>query len=249
MEGRFVVYKNPNEEFDIKFEINPKYSGDIPQDQQELYEQIESTCNAIKALENTDVDTKHKYFNKLLSLSQGGLVSDNAQPLVAKRALEQLKNEIVLVEGKRIKNLYMKILGEDILVNLFLLSPMLVCYLLPKLKSIACAYMAIMGALVGMWVSFGARKFEITFDDLTSLEKDKMTPFIRIIYIGVVTLIFMLLLAAGVLNIRIGSIETTTVFTDMNTAVVIGLICGLVESKIGVGIYNKVTTIIGETGI
>ena len=32
----------------------------------------------------------------------------------------------------------------------------------------------VMGALIGTWVSFGARKFEICFDDLASLEKDKM---------------------------------------------------------------------------
>lgn len=51
----------------------------------------------------------------------------------------------------------------------------------------------IIGALTGTWVSFGARKFEIEFEDLASLEKDKMTPVIRLIYIAVASLIFALL--------------------------------------------------------
>lgn len=46
----------------------------------------------------------------------------------------------------------------------------------------------IIGALTGTWVSFGARKFEIEFEDLASLEKDKMTPVIRLIYIAVALL-------------------------------------------------------------
>ena len=64
-------------------------------------------------VENTDKQTKIKYFDKLLSLSQVGLVANPAQTETAEFALMKLKDEIVLVEGKRIKNHYMKYLGID----------------------------------------------------------------------------------------------------------------------------------------
>ena len=73
-------------------------------------------------LENTDKQTKKKYFDKLLSLSQVGLVANPAQTETAEFALMKLKDEIVLVEGKRIKNHYMKYLGMQTLHGIALLS-------------------------------------------------------------------------------------------------------------------------------
>ena len=70
MEGHFLVCENAEEEFDISFQVNSTMDSVIPKDQQELYVKAESACNIIKALENTDKQTKKKYFDKLLSLSQ-----------------------------------------------------------------------------------------------------------------------------------------------------------------------------------
>ena len=49
-------------------------------------------------------------------MSQVGLVANPAQKETAEFALMKLKDEIVLVEGKRIKNHYMKYLGIDALI-------------------------------------------------------------------------------------------------------------------------------------
>jgi len=127
MEGHFLVCENAEEEFDISFQVNSTMDSVIPKDQQELYVKAESACNIIKALENTDKQTKKKYFDKLLSLSQVGLVANPAQTETAEFALMKLKDEIVLVEGKRIKNHYMKYLGIDALIsarNMFLFYKM-----------------------------------------------------------------------------------------------------------------------------
>lgn len=71
MEGHFLVCENAEEEFDISFQVNSTMDSVIPKDQQELYVKAESACNIIKALENTDKQTKKKYFDKLLSLFSG----------------------------------------------------------------------------------------------------------------------------------------------------------------------------------
>lgn len=93
MEGHFLVCENAEEEFDISFQVNSTMDSVIPKDQQELYVKAESACNIIKALENTDKQTKKKYFDKLLSLSQVGLVANPAQTETAEFALMKLKDE------------------------------------------------------------------------------------------------------------------------------------------------------------
>ena len=101
-----------------------------------------------------------------------------------------------------------------------------------------------MGALLGTWISFGARKFNITFEELSVLEKDMMSPWIRLIYIGACSIVFMLLLSTRLISIEIGFISTTTISTSRELQLVIGILCGLVESKIGVTIYKKAVNLL-----
>ena len=247
MKGYFCVCENPNEKFDISFQLRENVEDDIPEEQQELYINAEKTCNIIKSLENTDEDIKKKYFDKLLSLSQVGLVPEYAQTKASKLALEKLQEEIVLVEGKKIKNSYMKTLAVNALILAAIVSVGVKLIDVYLHFTIAWnVWAVIMGALLGTWVSFGARKFEICFDDLASLEKDKMNPWIRLIYISVASVIFVLFMNAGIVEIKIGDIDTTTAFESLNTAFIIGLVCGLVESKIGVNVYEKAVGLIGE---
>lgn len=248
MQGYFLVSSNDeHEKYDIKCELHPNFAKDeIPLDQMELYVEIEKINNIIKSLIKTDDKIKNKYFQKLLSLAQAGLVSEAAQPKLALMSLEKLKEEILLIEGQRIKNKYMQSLG----VVAAILT--IICYVLyiildyNKLTDVNGYIFAFIGALIGAWVSFGARKFTLNFDELCVIEEDMMSPVIRLIYIGLCSMIFLLFLSSGIINIEIGSITTENVSNNIKLQVLVGIICGLVESKIGINIYNKAKTIIGE---
>ena len=182
---------------------------------------------------------------QLLSLSQVGLVANPAQTETAEFALMKLKDEIVLVEGKRIKNHYMKYLGIDALIIGAIASIVLgISFYFTRWIGCISVLCIIIGALTGTWVSFGARKFEIEFEDLASLEKDKMTPVIRLIYIAVASLIFALLMNVGLIDVKIGNVDISKAFTDIKPALVIGVLCGLVESKIGIQVYNKAVSLL-----
>lgn len=247
MKGHFLVDENETEEFDISFQVNSTMTDDIPKNQQELYVKAEAACNVIKSLEHTDKQTKRKYFDKLVSLSQVGLVADPAQTEAAEYALLKLKEEIVLVEGKRIKNHYMQVLGIAALILGGLISAILgICFYMTSWSWCIPTLCIVLGALAGTWISFGARKFEVNFEDLASLEKDKMTPAIRLIYISVAAIIFTLLMNVGIVDVKIGSVDMGNAFTDVKPAFVIGTLCGLVESRIGIQIYKKAVLIIGE---
>ena len=138
MKGCFVVYENEDEQFDIKCDLRPDIDVEVPELQSLLYSEIENTSNVLKTLEKTSDDIKRKYFKKLLNLAQVGLVPQNgAQPKMAMIALEKLKNEMLRIEGKRIKNQYMKRLGITTIILSILIGCIMyiLSYLLKNMES------------------------------------------------------------------------------------------------------------------
>lgn len=248
MQGCFVIAENKDEPFDIKCELHPDYAKkDIPQKQELLYIEIESTNNIIKSLHNTKDEIKRKYFNKLLTLAQAGLVGETAQPELALKSLVKLKDEMVLVEGQRIKNDYMVKLGQIALISCVIAFIAYIIFRNFSLTSpFAMYFLAFIGALVGTWISFGARKFSISFEQLSLLEDDMMKPWIRLLYIGICAVVFMLFLNTQLISIGIGGISSAIINESIEIQVSIGVLCGLVESKIGINIYKKAITILSD---
>lgn len=248
LEGFFVVHANENEKYDIICEIHPEKGIElVPEIQQKLYIEVESTNNIIKSLNDTNDIIKMKYFNKLLSLAQAGLVGDTAQPQLSFKSLEKLKEEIILIEGQRIKNQYMKKLGINaiIMCGIIFTIWILVDYWF-EIKEHHMYCTTYLGAMLGTWISFGARKFSIKFTQLSNLEEDMMEPCIRLIYIGICSLIVILFINSGIIAIKIGSMSLKNIKTNFELQAIIGISCGLIESKIGVNIYKKAINIIGD---
>lgn len=249
MKGYFLVSSNTeNEKFDIKCEIHPDYAKEvIPKEQQGLYVEVESANNIIKSLINTKDDVKQKYFEKLLSLAQVGLVGETAQTELALKSLEKLKEEMLLIEGQRIKNYYMKKLG----IGALIIGGIPTCIYLAIIRlfswmNIFNMYIMVwIGSMIGTWISFGARKFTISFEQLSILEEDMMSRYIRLIYVAICSIVFLLFLNSHIINIDIGKVSTSNINDSWQLQIIIGIICGLVESKLGINIYKKATTIIG----
>lgn len=244
--GYFMVGENPDEPFDIKVEINPMV-GKPPREYVTLYNNIEFASSIIKSLDNTDENTKRRYFKKLLSLAQAGLVSKGANPELAEDSLEKLKEEIVISEGRRIKNKYMKSLGLEALIiaMVSLLAYAAICYWFEN-NEIASLMLLGVGAMMGTWVSFGARKMQIKFEELALMEKDMMEPLIRLLFIYTSTIIFAFFLITGIVQVKIGTVDTSNIISDYKVPLIIGIICGLVESRIGVRVYRQASGIIGK---
>lgn len=245
--GYFLVVVNPDEPYDIKFQINEKAKERPTREQMELYSKSERACSVIKSLHQTDEPIKQKYFAKLVSLSQAGLVGKVSNPVLALESLDRLKEEIVLIEGRRIKNGYMKRLGAYALagVVIFVLFYRATTYCIGNSEASAFALLGI-GTMVGTWVSFGARKFEISFEELSAVEKDMMEPLVRLVFIYASTVIVMLFILSGMMEIKIGSLDTANMASDSKVPLAVGAICGLVESRIGVKVFNQANSVVGD---
>lgn len=242
------IYENDVENFDIVFELSQD-GAELPPEVAGFHKDIERTTIIIKNLVYTPEDKKQKYFNKLLDLSRFSFLTDNPNAItLGVSYLEELKNEILSSEGSRIKNKYMKDLGKGIIVSIILTWIIFaVFHSFPffKTKEFSVYFVVTTGALIGTWVSFGARKFNITLSDLISLEEDYMSIPIRIIYIIISSFVLLLLIRTGFLNISIGNSSIKEWIKESSEVqLLLGILMGLLESKLGIQIYKKANNIL-----
>jgi hypothetical protein len=245
--GWFKAEANDGEHYDIRCVPNTEKGKNIPKIYKVLYGEIESATNVIKSLIRTKKAVKNRYFDKLLSLAKVGLEGETEQAELALIALEKLKEEMVMVEGQRIKNSYMKRLGIiAAAIIAFLLAVYFVLNHFSALMFLPQYLITFAGAMAGTWVSFGARRFKINFTQLSVIEEDMMSPALRLVYIGLCSAIFLLLLGCGIVSVSLGGASTENIADNIPMQAVIGVLCGLVESKIGLTIYKKAKTAISE---
>lgn len=245
MQGCFEVKNDENSEFDVNCGVIGKYSENgIPDEQMQLYKNIESTSSIIKSLDRTDKEIKKDYFGKLISLAQVGLAGPNAQPLLAMNSLNALKHDILIKESGRIKNKYMILLGEWAL-SLIVINIIVSGYLHKfDIYTLDRYIYTFIGAMIGTWISFGARKVELNFDDLSIIEKDRLNPIIRLIFVGITSGILMLFISSGIIEFSIGGLGSKEIMDSIELQVLIGIIAGLIEYKLAVGIFNKANDMI-----
>src|SRR5690242_19588090 len=90
----------------------------------------------------------------------------------------------------------------------------------------------ISGCMAGVWVSFGARNVEFAFENLVMPERDRLEPQIRLLFAGVVALLFGIALSLRVIEIQMGSVSTSKISESIWLAFLIGAFCGLSEKAL-----------------
>lgn len=251
--GCYNVVKNETIPNDIIFSVKSNINQ-VTENQQKLHLEIEKTLVVVRKLyENTPIELQH-YFSQLLTLAQAGLVpEENAQPTISLNALQQLKSEIIDKKSGEVKNTYFKTLG---LKATYLGLPILLIALIIKgsyyfqdsdilnnLSTFSNFLFIWCASLVGVWLSFGARKTILTFEELTTIEEDRLEPVIRLIFVGVMALMFSLLFYKEAIVLEIGKISTKSISTDSFIAIIFGVFLGLSEKLIGQKLTKKVTSL------
>jgi len=230
--GAFVVSVNPENKRDILFQTRKDVSPSDSEEQLSLRDEIDRVLIVLRMLFK-DEDSFNYYFKSILSLAQAGLVGEYAAPDVAMRALKELKNEITAREAGKVKNQYMKTLGiKAIIFGLPLIILGLVTRFYFKELLFANFFFLWTGCFVGVWLSFGVRKTELKFEDLNILEKDRLDPSIRLLFTGFLTTIIGLLFSTGAVSVEFGKISTDLFASDLQVALLIGLICGFSEKAL-----------------
>lgn len=166
--GCYNVTANAEIPNDIVFSIKPDVTQ-VTENQQKLHLDIEKTLAVLRKVFADSPSELTNYFSQLLTLAQAGLTpANNAQPTISSNALQLLKLEIIDKKSGDVKNTYFRSLG---LMALKLGVPVLCIGLLIKLLfyffdsqmltnlSVFANFLNFWAAtLLGVWLSFGARK-------------------------------------------------------------------------------------------
>ncbi|MEW8963438.1 hypothetical protein [Paraclostridium dentum] len=231
----------------------PKVSqNEISKEQEELYLSVEDTMSIINSSTLINDTSKKYYIEKLHDIALTGLSIDATEvyPGLAFKALVKLKEEILLRESSNIKNRYMGKLGKNVIVQTLVL--LLLIFGINNLEHIdkgiainLSSYMYVyIGTIVGAWISFGARKPNLTFEELSTIESDGLSPGIRLIYIGLCSIIIFLFLRTEIIVIAINNISTRDINNSIEMQLALGALIGLVEYKISGTLFKKANFVI-----
>ncbi len=212
-----------------------------------LKSEVEKTLTAIYVIfgSKSEQSRFNDAFEKLLILSQLGLVGNNPSPSVAMGALSVLRNEIVERDSGRVKNDFLKKCGFISIV--FAAPAALASIIIFKIYGAGFFQNLMMvwcGAMAGAWLSIASRKLDVGFDDLAKLEDDKLDPQIRLIFSGMLTLVLALFFASGILNVEIGKVKFNLWISSPITAVLLGVMAGISEKALPDHIVKKAAQII-----
>lgn len=221
-QGAFIVFRDEKDPRDIHFKLASEGNAPVPGDQLTLRDEIDKTLTVLRGIFPPNDQRFEEYFRPLLSLAQAGLVGNAAQPELAQRALMTLKEQIVAREAGRIKNQYMKRLG---LRAVMLGAPALalavgLSFLASWLETARSFLVLWSGCMAGVWLSFGARKTVLKFEELHIPEEDRLEPIVRLCFGGLLTVIIGLLFSTKAVVITLGSVESWHFVKNSELAVV-----------------------------
>jgi len=244
MKGRFRVYEEPADSRDIRFEIAPNSSDEIPTEQLGLRDECQAALTVIRIICPEERKFR-EYFNHLLSLAQTGLVGDTANPELARRALEGLQQDITAREAGRIKNAYMKKLGYIAGAGAILFAAVLLVLRWSQVGSWP-QNLAIfeMGTMLGVWLSFGTRKPILKFDDLHILEEDRLEPVVRLIFAGILAGTVALVFYLRVVTLTLGAINTDQIANNAWAALLFGVLSGVGEKALATNVSHQAAVLL-----
>jgi hypothetical protein len=236
----FTVERDPLNDRDILFKLRGNIP--VPPNQARLMNEVGATLTVISLLFPEKDNKFESYFAPLLSLAKAGVGDEPAYPDLALGSLQSLKNDILAREGGRIKNQHMRQLG---LWSLTIGLPTLIAAILLRyynsLPLISQFLFLVTGSIAGVWVSFGARKTILKFEDLHIPEEDRLDPVIRIFFASILTITLGLLFSVNAVVLTVGSVTTSEINTSVRIALLLGLACGFSEQVLS----QKVTHQIG----
>ena len=229
---------------DIYFKV---VKAGCPADQLTLKGDVEQSLTAILSIYPTagDRPKRDEAIGRLLKIAQLGLVGQTPGTGEASNALSLFKSDIVNKEAARIKNKYMLKLGIWSAVFAlatwlaYVLSELQPWLFLQQLVQYQNVFLAGTGAMIGGWASFATRKVVLSFDDLASLEEDRVEPPLRLIFTGILTTVLFLVFATGFASVSVGGFDSANVLTSGSVAVLTGLLAGLSEKVLPAAILKN----------
>jgi hypothetical protein len=249
--------------------VNPReiifnVRGPTPPDQLKLKSRIEETLTILQAIfpdTNWQFGAGPKsaaqrrfedYQSKLLGIAQVGLQTP-ADPAVATAALDSLELGLLALEGPRVKNGYMKVLGMWAIGFAFAAA---VIYFMSRwfvphdwlLYAVRNVFVLWVGTMIGTWLSFGIRRAILTLKDLSNLESDMVEPAIRLIFTGLIAETIGLIFICAMVNVDVGGLHSADLLNHGSRALLIGILLGVSEQALPGTLTRRASQFVSDIG-
>jgi len=223
--------------------------GPIPEEQREIANGIYSAWGVLKLLKEQGVfeknDTAFDEFRmRLCQVGRVGLAMKHVEIRQATDALQQIRKEISSRVGRNIKFRYLRTLAEwaagGILVGLLVVG----LATQADLTRVAGYGWAIVGSMVGAWISVAATRRTIVFEEMPNFLDSKIEPFVRLLFVGFLTAAFALLIDLGVITLKVAAVDFSAFREDIGVALLLGVIAGLSEKAISLRVIDEAEKVI-----
>ena len=108
--------------------------------------------------------------------------------------------------------------------------------LVPDLKNYGWV---LMGAMAGAWISVAAGRWSLDLKDLPELVNVRLEPFVRTMLVVLVAPVIALLLQLQVFSIKIGAVTLSDFSTEIDVALLLGLITGISVRTISTQVVKR----------
>jgi hypothetical protein len=192
-----------------------------------------------------------EYRQRLIAIAQIGLTGPVAFVPAATQTLELLRSEIVAREAGRVKNGYMAKLGWRAGVGAALALIVYGCFRAGVIDSAEAQdyrHFPVLwaGCMLGTWLSFGARRVVLRFEDLGHLETDRLSPTMRLVFTGFLTMVLGLVFHTKMITVGIGDLSTAGIARDLAVATLVGIFCGLSEKALPGAVSQRAVQFFSE---
>lgn len=246
------------EAFDIYFGVKD-LKDPPPKDQVDLQDKVQKVLRTIQVLFITGEAAEaakgqakarnhaqfRSYYVRLYRLAQLGLEVNNVSPDIATVALATTISDLIDDEAVTVKRKHLRLLGRDAISVSFVCLILYILLMLTKTywthinsflltmgiqSSLAANFMLLLvGCFLGVWLSYGIRTTAFSLADLTVTDTDRLTPVIRLLFAGSLTLILGIVFAIPLVEVKIGSMSVTDIARYPMLAFVVGCFCGVSE--------------------
>ena len=101
------------------------------------------------------------------------------------------------------------------------------------------------GCFHGVWLSYGIRKNKIVLADLVSSDEHLLVPQIRLLFAGLLTFAAGLMIALGIVDLKLGTLSLSSFTHTPALAYVAGLFFGIGELTLSASIGSKASALAG----
>jgi hypothetical protein len=253
---------------DIYFGVLPGLTSPPPKEQVDLMDRTQKVLRSIqvlyRAFEDSASDRQRSrfrsYYVRLFRLAQVGLDGASVSPDIASAALSVAIADLIDDEAGTVKLAHLKKLGfQAVKLGAGCLAAYTLLRLIdahvPWLKLflgqldvdallLANFFLLLDGSFLGVWLSYAIRTTTFTLGDLTITDADRLTPLVRLIFAGALTVVLGIMFTVPLLEIRIGTVPITGIANYPMLAFVVGCFCGISELTLPTAVARRASSFI-----